>query len=291
MTAGKIRAVGAAKRFPRLRHGSRASPASARLTGGGVHPEWAAFSRIELRPGEAHAVGCREDAHARARIGDRDQDGDGDPAAGGDRASGAARAGKVDIYALVGARVVPVSGPVIENGTVILRDGVIEAVGSKLTIPPDARVIDGKGLTVTPGLIDAFGGLGLPAPRPPTPPAGGGDAPAAAPAVPATPPVSPLQPQALALDRLRPAEALRARDQGITNALVISREGVLPGRSVLLSLNGNRPRADGPAPAGRHAPAHGHQRARLPGVADGHHGPRPAAVAGRAPLPRGVDPV
>jgi imidazolonepropionase-like amidohydrolase len=154
---------------------------------------------------------------------------------------GAARAAKVDVYALVGARVVPVSGPVIENGTVILRDGVIEAVGSKVAVPPDARVIDGKGLTVTPGLIDAFGGLGLPAARPPTPP-GGGDAPApAAPAVPATPPVSPLQPQALALDRLRPADAMRARDQGITNALVISREGVLPGRSVLLSLNGTRP--------------------------------------------------
>jgi imidazolonepropionase-like amidohydrolase len=152
----------------------------------------------------------------------------------------AAGAAKVDVYALVGAKVVPVSGPTIENGTVILRDGVIEAVGTKLAIPPDARVIDGKGLTVTPGLIDAFGGLGLPTSRPPTPP-GAADAPAAPAAAPPTPPAGALQPQALALDRLRPADALRARDLGITNALVIAREGVLPGRSVLVTLNGTRP--------------------------------------------------
>jgi imidazolonepropionase-like amidohydrolase len=152
-------------------------------------------------------------------------------------AAGTASAAKVDVYALVGARVVPVSGPVVENGTVILRDGVIEAVGTKLAVPPDARVIDAKGLTITPGLIDAFGGLGLPA-RAPTPP-GGGEGPA--PPAGQAPAANPLQPQALALDRLRPGEVLRARDQGLTTALVIGREGVLPGRSVLLTLSGGRP--------------------------------------------------
>jgi imidazolonepropionase-like amidohydrolase len=151
-----------------------------------------------------------------------------------------ARGAKVDVYALVGARVVPVSGPPIENGVVVLRDGVIEAVGAKIAVPPDARVIDAKGLTVTPGLIDAFGGLGLPGGRPATPP-GGGDAPGPGPAGPATPPANPLQPQAMAIDRVRPGEVLRARDQGLTAALVISREGVLPGRSVLLTFSGNRP--------------------------------------------------
>jgi imidazolonepropionase-like amidohydrolase len=152
-------------------------------------------------------------------------------------AAGTARAAKVDVYALVGARVVPVSGPVLENGTVVLRDGVIEAVGAKVTVPPDARVIDAKGLTITPGLIDGFGGLGLPAARS-TPPPGGGDAPGGAPPA---PPANALQPQALAIDRLRPAEALRARDQGLTTALAIGREGVLPGRSVLMTLSGSRP--------------------------------------------------
>jgi imidazolonepropionase-like amidohydrolase len=148
--------------------------------------------------------------------------------------AGPAHAAKADVYALVGAKVAPVSGPVLENATVILRDGVIEAVGTKVTVPPDARVIDGKGLTVTPGLIDAFGGLGLPVTRGPAPGGDGPPAPGGAPA--AAPQASPLQPQAQAIDRVRPGEVLRARDQGLTTALTIGREGVLPGRSVLLTL-------------------------------------------------------
>ena len=64
-----------------------------------------------------------------------------------------------------------VSGRVIENGTVVMRDGLIEAVGAGVAVPTDARVIDVKGLTVTPGLVDGFGGIGLPsaADRPPPP--------------------------------------------------------------------------------------------------------------------------
>jgi imidazolonepropionase-like amidohydrolase len=148
---------------------------------------------------------------------------------------GQALAAKADVYALVGAKVAPVSGPLLDNATVILRDGIIEAVGTKVTVPPDARVIDAKGLTITPGLIDAFGGLGLPVTRGPSP---GGDGPPGpgGPPAPATPQVSPLQPQAQAIDRVRPGEALRARDQGLTTALAVGREGVLPGRSVLLTL-------------------------------------------------------
>ena len=136
-------------------------------------------------------------------------------------------AAKGEVYALVGGRVFPVSGPVIEKGTVVIRDGLIESVGSGLTPPVGARVIDVKGLVVTPGLVDGFGGIGLPAPRP-----GGGGAPSPAP--------SPLAPQTLALDRVRLADALKARDNGITTALVIPREGVLPGQSVLLNLGGDK---------------------------------------------------
>jgi imidazolonepropionase-like amidohydrolase len=150
-----------------------------------------------------------------------------------------ARAAKVDVYALVGARIVTVSGQAIASGTLVMRDGVIEAVGAQVPVPPDARIIDAKGLTLTPGLIDAFGGLGLPVQRPPVPAAaaGGPTPPVAAPPVPARP----LDPQAVAIDRVRVPDALRARDQGVTTALVVPREGVLPGRSVLLNLNGARP--------------------------------------------------
>jgi len=80
--------------------------------------------------------------------------------------SSVAMAGKTDVYAIVGARVVTVSGAVLESATVVLRDGVIESVGASVAVPPDARVIDAKGLTLTPGLIDGFSGLGLPSPAP-----------------------------------------------------------------------------------------------------------------------------
>jgi imidazolonepropionase-like amidohydrolase len=144
-----------------------------------------------------------------------------------------ALAAKVDVYALVGARIITVSGQAIPSGTLVLRDGVIEAVGAQVTVPPDARIIDAKGWTLTPGLIDAFGGLGLPVQRPPALAVAAG-----APPVPARPP---LEPQATAIDRVRVPDALRARDQGVTTALVVPREGVLAGRSVLLNLNGGRP--------------------------------------------------
>jgi hypothetical protein len=54
------------------------------------------------------------------------------------------------------ARVVTVSGPTLSKATVFLRDGLIEAVGENVAIPGDAWVIDGTGLTVYPGLIDAL---------------------------------------------------------------------------------------------------------------------------------------
>jgi imidazolonepropionase-like amidohydrolase len=144
-------------------------------------------------------------------------------------------AGGAEVYALVGGRVITVAGSVLEEGTVVLRDGLIEGVGSALRPPADARVIDVKGLTLTPGIIDAFGGVGLPAP-PPTRASSEGSGPAA-PAAGATP----LAPQAFVLDRIRAADALKARDAGVTTALVVPREGVLPGRSVLINLSGDRP--------------------------------------------------
>jgi len=63
--------------------------------------------------------------------------------------------------AIVGGRVLPVSGPAIENGTVLIRDGKIAAVGANVAVPADARRIDARGKVVTPGLIDAATELGL----------------------------------------------------------------------------------------------------------------------------------
>jgi imidazolonepropionase-like amidohydrolase len=58
------------------------------------------------------------------------------------------------VYAIANARIVTAAGAPIDNGTIVFRDGVIEQVGASVTPPPEARVYDGKGLTVYPGLID-----------------------------------------------------------------------------------------------------------------------------------------
>src|SRR6266404_8216499 len=57
-------------------------------------------------------------------------------------------------YAITGARVVTVTGAPIPSGTVLIRRGLIESAGAAVRPPSDAAVIDGKGLTVYPGLID-----------------------------------------------------------------------------------------------------------------------------------------
>ena len=58
-------------------------------------------------------------------------------------------------HAIVGATVVPSPGVVLEDATILIRDGLIEAVGDVIQIPADARIFSGEGLTVYPGLIDA----------------------------------------------------------------------------------------------------------------------------------------
>ena len=60
------------------------------------------------------------------------------------------------VHAIVGARIVTAPGQSIERGTIVIRDGVITAVGSGVAVPPDARVWDADSLTVYAGLIDAF---------------------------------------------------------------------------------------------------------------------------------------
>jgi imidazolonepropionase-like amidohydrolase len=63
--------------------------------------------------------------------------------------------------AITGGTVYPVSGPVIQNGTVLMRDGKIVAVGASVAVPAGAQRIDATGKIVTPGLIDAATQLGL----------------------------------------------------------------------------------------------------------------------------------
>jgi imidazolonepropionase-like amidohydrolase len=63
--------------------------------------------------------------------------------------------------AITGGKVYPVSSAPIENGTVLMRDGKIVAVGANVTIPAEAQRIDATGKWVTPGLINSATQLGL----------------------------------------------------------------------------------------------------------------------------------
>jgi len=80
-----------------------------------------------------------------------------------------ARADAPHVYAIRGARIVTAAGAPIASGTIVIRDGLIEAVGAAVTAPADAWVIDGAGLTVYPGLIDLGTATGLDVPRPAEP--------------------------------------------------------------------------------------------------------------------------
>lgn len=63
--------------------------------------------------------------------------------------------------AITGGKVYPVSGPSIENGTVLIRDGRIVAVGSNIAVPQGAQRVDASGKWVTPGLVNSATSLGL----------------------------------------------------------------------------------------------------------------------------------
>src|SRR5271165_7026461 len=63
--------------------------------------------------------------------------------------------------AIVGGRVVPISGEPFDNGTILVTGGKITAVGADLAVPGDATVIDAAGSWVLPGFIEAHGHVGV----------------------------------------------------------------------------------------------------------------------------------
>lgn len=65
------------------------------------------------------------------------------------------------VYAIMGATLHPVSGPEVKDGTLIIKDGKIAAIGASLPVPGPAHVIKGQGLHVWPGLINAATTVGL----------------------------------------------------------------------------------------------------------------------------------
>ncbi len=63
--------------------------------------------------------------------------------------------------AIVGGRVIPITGQPVDAGTVLIADGKIVAVGAEVSVPDGARVIDATGSWVLPGFIEAHGHVGV----------------------------------------------------------------------------------------------------------------------------------
>jgi len=145
-------------------------------------------------------------------------------------------------HALVGGRIVVSPGNVIELGTLVLRDGVIVAVGADVPTPAEARVWDVGGRTLYAGFIEAQASAFLPAAWKPVPegPRAGTPAPAAA-ALPElgarawNPRVTPERSAARSLTPdAKAAEGLRAL--GFTAANLAPARGIFRGSSALVSL-------------------------------------------------------
>lgn len=145
-------------------------------------------------------------------------------------------------YAITNARIVPGSGPAIEHGTVVVRNGLIAAVGANVSAPADARVVDGTGLTVYPGLVDAYSSLGIPAPAANAGGGRGGAAFAAASAEPQGQPTADhpqgITPEVQAVDLMKVDASTfdGPRSAGITTTLTAPASGYLKGSAVLVDL-------------------------------------------------------
>ncbi len=119
-----------------------------------------------------------------------------------------------------GARLIPVSGPEVPEGTLVVEGGKIRAAGaaSGIQVPPGARVIDVRGKTIMPGLVDTHSHIGAPA---------GADASA------------PIQPDVRILDSLnvRAASLQKARSGGLTTVNIMPGSGhLLSGQTLYLKL-------------------------------------------------------
>lgn len=158
--------------------------------------------------------------------------------------SAALRAADPEVYAIKGGTIVTGTGATIPNGVVVIRNGLIAAVGADVAVPADARVVEAAGMMVYPGLIDAYSSYGLPAPAAPQ---GGGGRGGGAPANPQAAILAALSApstNAGLLPEVTVAEQLQVtadtfdtqRSAGITAALTAPRDGVFRGQTAFINL-------------------------------------------------------
>jgi imidazolonepropionase-like amidohydrolase len=135
-------------------------------------------------------------------------------------------------YVIRNARVVTVSGPDIENGSVVISGGRITAVGQSVNAPAGAVEIDARGLVVYPGMIDASTNMALVE-------IGSG-----VPGSVDTSELGDMNPNLQAFVALNPHSAHIdvTRFAGVTSAVALPQGGVVSGQAALLNLNGTTQR-------------------------------------------------
>ncbi|MCB0717016.1 MAG: amidohydrolase family protein [Bacteroidetes bacterium] len=135
-----------------------------------------------------------------------------------------------NFYALTNARIVTVTGGVIERGTVVIQGDRITAVGANVSVPAGATVIDCTGLSVYPGMIDSGTRLGITEI--------GSDS-----RTQDFDEVGDLTPQAEALTAVNPNSVLIpvTRVNGVTTSLAEPQGGLFPGTAALINLHGYTP--------------------------------------------------
>lgn len=131
-------------------------------------------------------------------------------------------------YAIRNARIVTVSAGVIEKGTVVIKDGKIAAVGTSVAIPREAKIVEGAGLSVYPGMIDSNTILGI------------SEVGQGAPGTVDTTELGDFNANMKALTAVNPHSELIgvARMNGVTTALTCPRGGLISGQCALINLDG-----------------------------------------------------
>ena len=148
--------------------------------------------------------------------------------------------------AIRNTKIVPVSGPVVARGTVVMRNGLIEAVGDNVAAPADALVIDGEGMTVYPGLIDALSTWGMPGTAPANGRGGNGRGAVPVAIVAAPPPARGPEDRPQTTSWAKAMETLQANDRrieqargaGFTTAFVFPTQGIFGGQGSAVNLAG-----------------------------------------------------
>jgi imidazolonepropionase-like amidohydrolase len=155
-------------------------------------------------------------------------------------ARAAAQGGEPQYFAIRGVTVVPVSGPRVENATVIIARGVIKAVAKDAPVPDEAWVIEGKGLIVYPGFIDSFTDVGIPSVPAPAAGESGSRPQATASRGPEDRPGSTPWRSGADEASLSDKRVETWRSAGFTTVISAPKGGMLPGQASLLDLGGER---------------------------------------------------